>query len=484
MVESRIERPEIAVARLGKWRAPVLLAIWTALGFLAVWGIARVTSHESAMVLSTGNATVKPLGVRLHEWLVIALFNFHWAVGWILLSPYVLWIASRLHVERQTWWWRLPLLVLLGAGFVSACDMLSSRMGFGDDFLIVFAGRSVAENKAIDVGQSNHVTEKVIDRWGITNGLFRRFIRGTEPLRPPLKPRVGFQPPFSQQEIDEIEGLIAGSGMGSETNRFEFSQRINHQRRRATTFYAMDSAAYLALVGIAHAFYFHRRYRERERQAVVLSAHLTEARLRALRNQLQPHFLFNALNGIATLVRRDPPSAHEMLTSLSELLRLALNQSERQEVPLREELEFLDRYLEIQKMRFGDRLSVRKDIDPAVLDQSVPPLVLQPLVENAIRHGIEPSASCGFVRIGARQEDGCVVLTVEDNGAGLDFLSTGQDLHRPQGGLGLASVRERLDSLYGRRGELLLSKRPHGGTVAEVRLPLRLAKAGDSAEIT
>ena len=162
---------------------------------------------------------------------------------------------------------------------------------------------------------------------------------------------------------------------------------------------ALDGFAYIALIGLAHAGVFYRRYREREQQAAVLESRLNQARLRALQAQLQPHFLFNTLNGIATLVRRDPATAEEMLLSLSDLLRIALSSSHRQEIPLREELDFLDRYLAIQRMRFGDRLRVTEEIETSAMDCLVPALLLQPLVENAIRHGLEPSGKLGELRI-------------------------------------------------------------------------------------
>jgi len=272
--------------------------------------------------------------------------------------------------------------------------------------------------------------------------------------------------PQWQRQIEEAESFLSGEGG---TNRLHFSQRIAAHHRRPMVFFALDGAAWLALAGLAHALHVHRRFRERELQTGLLSARLTEARLRALRNQLQPHFLFNALNGIATLVRRDPQAAHEMLTSLSELLRMTLSQCERQEISLREEMDFLDRYLEVQRMRFGDRLAVRKEIEPATLDCAVPPLVLQPLVENAIRHGIEPLGSPGRVRIEARHEADELVLLVEDDGVGMDPPETGRPVNGH--GVGLASIRERLVSLYGERGQVVLRGKPGAGVQAEVRLP-------------
>src|SRR5262249_50434923 len=159
-----------------------------------------------------------------------------------------------------------------------------------------------------------------------------------------------------------------------------------------------------------------------------------------------------------------------------------LSQSDRQEIQLREEIEFLDRYLEIQKMRFGERLAVSKEIDPATLDCAVPPLVLQPLVENAIRHGIEPLDSPRCVRISGRQEKDVLVLSVEDNGAGMQPEAA----DRPQNGhgVGLTSVQERLASLYGDRAQLEIRNGSKAGVCVEVRLPFRVEAALDVDQIT
>jgi sensor histidine kinase YesM len=229
----------------------------------------------------------------------------------------------------------------------------------------------------------------------------------------------------------------------------------------------LDGLAYVALIGLAHAGVFHRRYREREQQAAHLSSRLNEARLRALQAQLQPHFLFNALNGIATLLRRDPAKAEEMLLSLSELLRIALSGSHRQEIPLQEELDFLGRYLAIQRMRFGDRLQVSEEIEPSALDCLVPALLLQPLVENAIRHGLEPSGQPGKLSIAASRNGGWLRLTVEDNGVGL------RPGEQDRAGVGLANVRERLAALHGAAHEFDMAEGPRGGVVVSIKLPAR-----------
>jgi sensor histidine kinase YesM len=230
---------------------------------------------------------------------------------------------------------------------------------------------------------------------------------------------------------------------------------------------------YWAIVSLQHVAAFQERARERERRAAELEQRLTAARLQALQMQLNPHFLFNTLNAISSLMHQDVEAADRMLVRLSELLRRALDTRDRQEVPLREELAFLERYLEIEQTRFGARLTVQRSIDPRVLDAMVPNLVLQPLVENAIKHGIERQRKPGTIELGATESGGEVVLRVRDNGPGL-----AAEAARPNSkghGIGVGNTRRRLEQLYGRRQELLMRDAEGGGTEVIVRLPYRAA---------
>lgn len=224
---------------------------------------------------------------------------------------------------------------------------------------------------------------------------------------------------------------------------------------------------YCAIVGVAQAFSFYERARERERHAVMLESRLTKARLHGLQMQLNPHFLFNTLNSIASMIHQNPGVADEMIGSLSEFLRVTLKTSDRAEVKLREELEYLDHYLSIEQIRFGERLRVEKQIDPATLDVLVPVLILQPLVENAIKHGIEKKIAPGLVRITAMRSNGRLCLQVTDNGRGLkDSPSEGF-----KEGIGLSNIRARLSELAGATATLELRTTPGGGVVAEIQLP-------------
>lgn len=227
---------------------------------------------------------------------------------------------------------------------------------------------------------------------------------------------------------------------------------------------------YFAVLGCVHAFAYFLEARERETQAARLTAQLAEARLGALRMQLHPHFLFNSLNAITVLVRdQRTREATTMLELLSDVLRQVLRTDPAHEVRLSDELRFIEQYLSIEQVRFSDRLRVSFAVDADARDAVVPGFVLQPLVENALRHGLAERAEEGSIKIGARHEGGELVLSVRDDGVGLRGADAGV---RGQG-LGLANTRERLATLYGDRARLELAANPEGGTTATVRLPYR-----------
>lgn len=223
---------------------------------------------------------------------------------------------------------------------------------------------------------------------------------------------------------------------------------------------------YFTVLGCVYAFTYYREAREREAQQSRLAAQLAEAKLGALRMQLHPHFLFNSLNAITVLVRdQKTADASRMLELLSGVLRQVLQSEKRSEATLEEELRFLEQYLAIEQVRFSDRLQVRWEIDPAVRDALVPEFILQPLVENAIRHGVAQLTEGGVIEIEARESNGDLVLSVSDNGPG----------YRPESdvGVGLANTRARLETLFGDAGELRVSAAAEGGTIATLRFPLR-----------
>jgi len=229
-------------------------------------------------------------------------------------------------------------------------------------------------------------------------------------------------------------------------------------------------ASGVVAAGLARAFSL--RFQARQAQAVRLQAQLAEARLDALRRQLDPHFLFNTLHAVSTLVERDPRGVRRMITRLSELLRHSIEGAGEAEVPLRQELELLGRYLDIMQVRFQGRLEVDTRVDDAVLDALVPNLILQPLVENAIRHGVERMTGVGRITILAERRDGDVVLRVRDNGPGPAATAAAPPTGTArQGGVGLGNTVARLAQLYGAAGGFTLHPAEAGGAEAEVRLP-------------
>jgi LytS/YehU family sensor histidine kinase len=229
----------------------------------------------------------------------------------------------------------------------------------------------------------------------------------------------------------------------------------------------LNIPVYWIVVSATTAVLHSRRARERERRSLELTASLAQSRLATLRAQLQPHFLFNSLNAISTLVHRDPHAADEMIGNLSDFLRLTLEHSEAQELPLRSELEFVRRYLAIEQVRFGDRLRIIEEIPEHTLDFLVPVLLLQPLVENALKHGIAPKRGLATLRITATRSADHLVITVDDDGVGLSAPTT------PSSGIGLSNTRSRLRELHGTQADLTLENLPSGGTRATVRLPVR-----------
>ena len=210
---------------------------------------------------------------------------------------------------------------------------------------------------------------------------------------------------------------------------------------------------YWAVVGATHAATYAGRLRQREVDASRLASQLSEARLAALRARVHPHFLFNTLHAISTLVGRDEVRAREMIARLSDLLRLSLERDAEQEITLREELEYIDHYLDIEQTRFGDRLEVDFAIDPDTLDARVPNLILQPLVENAIRHGIAHLEEPGTLRIAAARANGRVELSIVNDTPPSSPPAAGGGR-----GIGLGNLGQRLEALYGGEHELVARK--------------------------
>ena len=235
---------------------------------------------------------------------------------------------------------------------------------------------------------------------------------------------------------------------------------------------------YWALIGLQHAVDYYAQARARDVRSARLEARLMASQLQALQQQLHPHFLFNTLHAISTLVHRDPDKADVMIERLSDLLRITLRKVGAQEVELAEELAYLGAYLDIEQVHFGDRLRVEYRIDAAAMDVMVPTLILQPLVENAIRHGLEPMVRAGTLTIEAQADGDTLWLRVRDDGAGL-----AKDWQRREG-VGLTNTRTRLDRLYGEAAAATVRENPGGGVLVDIYIPLRrsVAKAAEGSQ--
>jgi two-component system, LytTR family, sensor kinase len=233
---------------------------------------------------------------------------------------------------------------------------------------------------------------------------------------------------------------------------------------------------YSTIVGVSYAVTYYRESQARALKAANLETRLMETRLRTLEAELHPHFLFNTLHAISTLVHSKPDAADRMISRLSDLLRLTFDRSGAPRISLHEELEFLQKYLEIEQTRFQDRLTVEYDIDPDALDAEVPRLILQPLVENAIKHGLSPKPGPGVIRVSAHRLGDRLALEVRDNGVGLSERARAR-LHS---GVGLSNTRDRLECLYGASHRLEFSD---GGEGLAVRLevPFHLVDSTSTA---
>jgi two-component system, LytTR family, sensor kinase len=282
-------------------------------------------------------------------------------------------------------------------------------------------------------------------------------------------------------------GLVISIGVGRAMAFIRFQQALHYsmpglvlepygESRPAIMerrlFFVNEFEFYLIVMAAGFAYDYILRYRQRNEEAALLRTQLAEARLGALQMQLNPHFLFNSLNTVSSLVERDPPGARRMIARLADLLRDTLEGGQL-EVSLEQELHFCRRYIEIMRMRFEDRLTASEDIEPATLAAMVPNLILQPLVENAIKHGVEKLEGARQIEIRSRQSGDMLVLSVLDSG------ETNQNAPLPEksdkGGLGLVNIRARLAQSYGERQSLTLTRNAGGGVRVEITLPYHTA---------
>src|SRR5437773_5744416 len=251
--------------------------------------------------------------------------------------------------------------------------------------------------------------------------------------------------------------------------RRQFPDLIDCYRAYFAFGFYIDLIIASLIVIAVHALVYYQNFRASELAQSSLKARLAQAQLKALKMQLHPHFLFNTLHSISSLVLEDPPKANSMIARLGDFLRLTLENSDQQLVTLKEETEFLRCYLEIEQVRFGDRLTVIFEIEPVTLSARLPHLILQPVVENAIQHAIAPRATRGHIKIEAKRLNSLLRLEVRDNGPG---IISNSDLFGAEG-VGLSNVRARLHQIYGSEFRFELMNARDGGLAVVMEIPFQ-----------
>jgi len=305
--------------------------------------------------------------------------------------------------------------------------------------------------------------------WGLFSLLIFRFSRQFP---------VEFRPLKLRNLLLHVPVLLVFAAVHQTTHLVVYWSLLPQLKRQARTFeqyfgmyfgfgFYIDLIIASLIVIAAHALLYYQRFRAGELERSSLKTQLAEAQLRALKMQLHPHFLFNTLHSISSLVLEDPPRANAMIARLGEFLRLTLEHSDQQMVTLNEEIEFVRCYLEIEQVRFADRLLVEFNMEPATLSAQVPHLILQPVVENAIQHAVAPRTTPGCIKIEAKRLDNVLRLEVRDNGSGIRT----SDGSVERQGLGLSNVDARLRRIYGEQFSFEMTNAPAGGLTVVIEMP-------------
>lgn len=320
------------------------------------------------------------------DWSVAVFSQFTYVYLWALVTPVVLWLSRRFHVERNNWQQHLLIHLLCGIAFMFLISSAHQIMGY------------------LNYGR---------------------------PLGRP----------------------------------YQFTRTLRNVVYNSSEVFA----TYCLIILLSHAFAYYNRYRQGELRATQLESLLAQAQLQSLKMQLHPHFLFNTLHSISALLHTDVEAARRMIVRLGDFLRLTLENAGTQEVTVQQEMEFLKGYLEIEQIRFQDRLTVKLYVEPCALDTTIPNLILQPIVENAIRHGIAPRSTPGLIEIDVKRDNGVLRIKIRDNGPGLPVNQS--CIKKFKGGLGLANTRARLDQLYGSAHRFELENNPSGGLTVTLEMP-------------
>lgn len=375
-----------------------------------------------------------------YDWRLVLPLTFFNSIPFIVASPLIIWFANVVQIDARSWKWTLP-------AHIAFCLLLNFSLDYGLERAVthglISAPRpgmvlrnSVPENRRLPAETNPAVRDEV-----------RRDLEQARRAAWRKAYPNAVEPPVIRQ----------GFGPGGPGRFFRTRFLI---------------PIYFALVAVTHAYTYQRRDRERRENALLVQAQLDEARLRALQMQLQPHFLFNTLNAISSLIATHPQAAESMVHALSELLRDVLATTDQPRIPLAVELDTLDRYLAIQLLRFPDRLTIERDIEPDLEDVGVPPLLLQPIVENTFQHGLSRRPGPCLLTVSIRRIDEQLRIAITDRRAPQSGATPDPAPARPQlgPGLGLVNTRDRLAALYGDRAHLE-AKPIENGFQTELFLP-------------
>lgn len=367
-----------------------------------------------------------------------------------------------MNTETKKWWQRLwikIILILLGFGLIA---LLASMQMSGQSCLF--------EHKEIRARQFLPINLIYFFCWGLLFPIIQKlchFISNRIKKWPMIVfLHIGLGTLISMVHLGMLYILIPlGMNMNLITIEGHYDLPTLAYRWLGSNIYI-----YIALAGFLHFFYFYRQNRERELKTSQLETQMARIQLQSLKTQLHPHFLFNSLNTISAYVKKNPDTAIKMTARLSDLLRLTLETKTQLEIPLEEELKIVNNYLEIEKLRFADRLEVTLDIAPDVVGAHVPAVLLQPLAENAVRHGISHNIDKGAIKISAHKKDGKLELRVEDDGPG---MKENIEVEMSKG-IGLKNIRERLNKLYGDESEIIIDNKEKGFFV-KITIPFKLS---------
>jgi len=416
--------------------------------------------------------------IQISWWVAVCSAFRDW-FPWILLSPLAVLLAGQFRFDRDTWRRSLVVHVAACALFTLAYQGLLMLAHPAPFFLsaggVAGFGAEAPETVSPGPGRIGIFAQSTpLELSPVSNGVVV-FERGGVIGRATASPPGDLDTVFvaHTNETADFRGPVTGvsTGFHLEFQRFRTVSKWVSFLHIAVLKTQFTVPIYLCIVCVCWVIGHFQESGERERRTLELESRLTQANLQTLKMQLQPHFLFNTLNSISSLVHENPDAADGMIGSLSEFLRSTLEVSGSNEVPLRKELDFVDRYLEIQETRFGDRLRVCREIDPTATDALVPPLILQPLVENAIRHGVESRETGGTVILFAWREGAVLHLEICDDGEGL-----GGQMLRAGNGIGLSNTKARLQELYGDQHRFVIAARDPTGVRVKIEIPFHLSR--------